>query len=406
MNILALNCSSTRIKYKLYDANDNFRLLSRGSAEKIGETHSLLIQQVTGHKEITISASFAEHCTAIRELLGILIHDPSSPINTFDQIDAVGHKILNGGEKLVSPAIIDDSIIETIRHCGKFAPIHSRPNLIGLEEARKLIPLAEHIAVFDTALHRTLPPKAYLYAMPIEYYEKYGVRKYGFGGICHGYVANRAAEQMHQNLDEIKLITCHLGKSCSITAFQNGKSIDTSMGLTPLEGLLMESRCGDIDPSVILHLLEARHLYPTEIDDLLNRNCGLKGLCGKSDMRKVLELVEKSDPHAVTALAAFVYRVQKYIGAYIAALNGLDAIAFTGGIGENCPAVRSRIMENFCYVNAVIDPEKNENNEAVFSDENSKVRLMNIPENDEMIIAKQTLETITKTKAVSAGNWG
>ena len=397
MNILALNCSYTSIKYKLYDADDNFKLLSKGSAEKIGETHSLLRQQVTGHKEITVPSSFPEHCTAIRELLSILIHDPSSPINRFGQIDAVGHKILSGGEKLKAPVIIDDCVMEKIRQSGKFSPIHCRPNIVTVEEVRKLIPHAEHIALFDTALHQTLPPKAYLYGLPIEYYEKYGVRKYGFGGIKHGYVAARSADQMQQRLEDIKLITCHLDNSCSITAFQNGKSIDTSMGLTPLEGLLMESRCGDMDPSVILHLLEARHLYPTEIDDLLNRNCGLKGLCGKSDMRDVLALIEKCNLHAKTALDVFIYRIQKYIGAYIAALNGLDAIAFTGGIAENCPVIRSRIMENFCYMQAIIDHDKNEKNEKVFSDNDSAVCLMNIPENEEMIIAKQTHEMVTKT---------
>ncbi|MBW8015320.1 MAG: acetate/propionate family kinase [Planctomycetes bacterium] len=398
MNILALNCDSTSIKYKLYDAGDDFRLISKGRAEKIGETHSLLKQQISGHKEITVACSFPEHCAATRELLGILIHDPSSPINRYHQIDAVGHKIMSGGEKLKSPVVIDDSVMEIIRESGKFAPIHSRPNIVSVEEARQLIPYAEHVAIFDTALHQTLPPKAYLYGLPIEYYEKYGVRKYGFGGIKHGYVAARAADQMQQSLENIKLITCHLGKSCSITAFQNGKSIDTSMGLTPLEGLMMGSRSGDMDPSVILHLLEARHLYASEIDDLLNRNCGLKGLCGKSDMRDVLALVEKNDPHAKTALDAFVYRVQKYIGAYIAALNGLDAIVFTGGIGENCPTVRSRIMENFGYIKAIVDHEKNEENEKVFSAVDSNICLMNIPENEEMIIAKQTYEMLTKLK--------
>jgi len=398
MNILALNCGSTSIKYKLFDTENNFRLISSGIAEHIGETHSLLRQQVTGHNEITVTASFPEHCSAARELLGIVINDPSSPIQSYDQIDAVGHKILNGGEKLKAPVKIDSNIMETIRQAGKFSPIHCRPNIVCVEESRQIIPNAKHIAVFDTALHHSLPPKAFLYGLPIEYYEKYRVRKYGFGGINHEYVANKAAEQMDRRLEDIKLITCHLGRSCSITAFQNGESIDTSSGLTPLEGLITGSRCGDMDPSVILHLLEARHLYATEIDDLLNRNCGLKGLCGKSDMRQVLELVEKSDLHAKTALDAFIYRIQKYIGSFIAALNGLDAIVFTGGIGENSPVIRSRIMENFCYMSAIIDHMKNENNEAVFSADESKIRMMNIPANEELIIANLTHEIAAKAK--------
>lgn len=399
MITLALNCSYTSIKYKLYDVNNNnFKLLSKGSAEHIGETHSLLRQQVTGSNEAAVAASLPEHCIATRELLDMMVQDASSPINRYDQIDAVGHKIFNGGEKLKSPVVIDDSVMETVRQCGKFSPIHSRPNILSVEESRQIIDHTEHIAVFDTALHESIPPKAYLYGLPIEHYEKHGVRKYGFGGICHEYVANQAADQMQRSLSDIKLITCHLGKSCSITAFQGGKSIDTSMGLTPLEGLIMETRCGDMDPSVILYLLEARHLYSTEIDDMLNRKSGLKGLCGKSDMRDILTLVENGNIRAKDALDAFVYKVQKYIGAYIAALNGLDTIAFTGGIAENCPAIRRMIMENFSYVGAKIDHEKNKKNEKVFSAKKSKINLMNIPENEELIITKQTCELLERLR--------
>lgn len=399
MNILALNCRSTSIKYKLFDTNNNFAVMATGRAEKIGETHSLLRQQITGHKEIVIQTSFPEHCVAINKLVSIMVHDPSSPIDNYDQIDAVGHKILNGGEKLTAPVVINNSVMETIRHMGKFAPLHSRPNFVGVEEARNLFPSAQHIAVFDSALHQTLPPRAYLYGLPIEYYEKYGVRKYGFGGINHGYIAQCAAEQMQIPLEDLKLITCHLGSNCSVTAFKSGKSIDTSMGLTPLEGLMTPLRSGDIDPAVILHLLEARHLYPTEIDDLLNRNCGLKGLCGKSDMQDILDLAQKNDANAINALEVFVYRIQKYIGAFVATLNGLDAIAFTGSIGENYPVLRNMIMGNFCYLMASIDSEKNENNEKIFSDVNSKICLMNIPENEEMVIAEQTYEIMRKSTA-------
>jgi acetate kinase len=398
MNILSLNCRSTSIKYKLFDSNDNFKVIAKGRAEKIGETHSLLRQQITGHQEITVPGSFPEHCIALKELLGILIHDATSPINSFDEIDVIGHKILNGGEKLTEPTIIDDSVMNTIRHSGKFAPLHCRPNIIGVEEAKNLFPSALHIAIFDSALHKTLPAKAYLYGLPIEYYEKYGVRKYGFEGIKHGYVANCAAKQMQKPLEDLKLITCHLSSSCSVTAFQFGKSIDTSMGLTPLEGVMMPSRCGDMDPAVLLHLLEARHLYPTEIDDLLNRNCGLRGLCGKDDIRDVLDLAEKEDRHAKTALEVFIYRIQKYIGAFVAALNGLDAIVFTGTIAEYCPQVRQRIMENFCYLGAAIDKQKNENNETIISDDDSKVCVMNIAANEELVIAKQTYEAAEKAK--------
>ncbi len=396
MYILTLVCGSASIKYKLFDTEDNFRVIAKGQAEKIGETHSLLRQQITGHQEIIVYSSFPEHCIAIRELLAILIHDPSSPINNYDDISAVGHMVIHGGEKFKTPVVIDDDLIESLRKPGKFNPLCSRPNLVSIEEARHIFPQAQHIAVFDTALHQTLQPKAFLYGLPIEYYEKYGVRKYGFGGINDGYVAACAAGQLQNPLEDIKLITCHLSSRCSVTAFLSGKSIDTSMGLSSLEGLMTPSQCGDMDPSVLLHLLEARHLYPTEIDDLLNRNCGLKGLCGKNDMGDVLDLIEKNDTHAKNALDVFIYRIQKYIGAYIAAMNGLDAIVFTGEIGEAYPVIRKRVMENFSYMNAMVDDKKNENNEKVFSTNDSKVCLMNIPENEEIIIAKQTYEITEK----------
>jgi acetate kinase len=258
------------------------------------------------------------------------------------------------------------------------------------------------VAVFDTAVHQTLESKAFLYALPIEYYEKYKIRKYGFHGINHSYVANEAARILAKPLNGLKVITCHLGSGCSITAFEQGRSIDTSMGLTPLEGLVMGSRCGDLDPSIVLYLIDVLGLQVEQVRDLLNRKSGLLGLCGHNDMRDIIEMAEKGDKRAQVAIEVFVYRIQKYIGAYAAALNGVDVIVFTGGIGENSPQIRTRITDNFSYLGAKIDSAKNEDNENILSSDDSVVRLMSIPANEEMLIAQQAYTIITR----NAGNKG
>jgi len=397
MKIMALNCGSSSVKCKLYDVDKDFDIIFKATVERVGHSHSLLTLSIKGHEDITVEGFFPEHWTALKELFKALVESPACPIGTKNEITAVGHRIVNGGEKFSNPVVIDDEVMEAIRQAGRFAPLHSRPNILGIEESRQILSNVPQVAVFDTALHHSLPPKAFLYGLPIEYYENYGVRKYGFHGINHGYVAQEAAKLLQRPLEDLKVITCHLGSGCSLTAFENGKSIDTSMGLTPLEGVVMPTRCGDIDPSVVLHLLEARHLYPTEIDDLLNRNSGLKGLCGKSDMRDIIDLIGQGDSRAKTAIDVFVYRIQKYIGSYVAALNGIDAIVFTGGIGENNPFLRQRIMDNFCYLDARVDEDKNEKNDTMFSAKKSRISLLNICANEELIIAKQVQSLLEKT---------
>ena len=286
--------------------------------------------------------------------------------------------------------MIDADVLENIKEAAKFAPLHCQANVTGIEVAQELWPDLPQVAVFDTAAHAAMPPKAFLYGIPLKYYEKYHIRKYGFHGINHSYVAHEAAKMMAKPLEILKLITCHLGNGCSITAFEKGRSIDNSMGLTPLEGLVMGSRSGDIDPAAVLYLMDKEGLKTTEMTDLLNTKSGLLGLCGKSDMRDILAAAEKGDKASQTAIEIFVYRIQKYIGAFMAALNGADALVFTGGIGENSPYIRACIADNLSFAGALINKQKNENNETIFSNKKSRLLLMNIPANEEKAIAEQT----------------
>jgi acetate kinase len=294
--------------------------------------------------------------------------------------------------------LVDQSVKNAIKNNSKYAPLHNPLNLAGIEICERLFPGVPNIAVFDTALHQTIPAKAYLYGLPIELYEKHNIRKYGFQGISHGYVAREAARILNKDLNILKIITCHLGNGSSITAFKNGKSVDTSMGLTPLEGLVMATRCGDIDPSIVVHLMDEISLGFEQVRDLLNKKSGLIGLCGQSDMRNIIEQAKKGNKKAQTAIEIFVYRIQKYMGAYIAALNGIDAIVFTAGIGENSPLIRKRILANFQYLGLRIDEARNEENQAVFSTDDSKVYAITIPTNEERAIADLAYDILAQKK--------
>ncbi len=349
-----INAGSSSIKYCLFDSSKNEKPLLKGVEERV-----------------------SDHRKSMQVIL--------EKVSQF-QIDAVGHRVVHGGEKLKQPTLITEEVIEQIREAGRFVPLHCPPNLIGIEAAKKL--RLPQVAVFDTAAHAKMPFKAFLYAIPEKLYAEHHIRKYGFHGINHLYVAQQAEKYLSKN--ETKIITCHLGNGCSITAFENGVSIDTSMGLTPLEGLVMGSRCGDIDPSVVFFLNEVVGLKTDQIVDLLNKKSGLIGLCGKSDMRDIIAQAEQGDQWSHIAIELFVYRIQKYIGAYIAALNGVDAIVFTAGIGENSAYIRERVLKNFSYVGVVMDPEKNQHNETLFSADHSKIKLLRIPANEELVIAQQT----------------
>lgn len=377
MKILVINSGSSSIKFALFDTKKNI-FLKKGVAERIGEQKSL-IRDDQKQREMALP----DHRVAMHAILDQM----------GEEIEGVGHRVVHGGETLKEPILITEEVISQIKEASKFAPLHNEPNLIGIEVARKVLPTVSHVAIFDTAAFASLDSKAFIYGIPLEFYERYKIRRYGFHGINHSYVAKESTKLLGKSG---KIITCHLGSGCSITAFENGKSKDTSMGLTPLEGLMMSTRSGDIDPSIILYLIDVLGLQTKEITDLLNKKSGLFGLCGKKDMRDIISLCRVGNPQAKIALEIFIYRIQKYIGAYIAALNGVDAITFTGGIGENDPFIREKILSNFSYVDAFIDKERNQENAAIFSAAFSKVALLNIAANEELVIAEETAFVLQK----------
>lgn len=369
MKILALNSGSSSIKYRLFDSDRNFQLLEHGIAERIGLKNSTISRSKDNQPVSKEDISLPDHRKAMQALF-------STEDKALHEIGAVGHRIVHGGEKFKGPTRINQAVLKDIKELAQFAPLHSEPNIVGIEALQELLPDIPHIAVFDTSTHASMEPKAFLYGIPFEYYEKYKIRKYGFHGINHAYVALEAAKLLKKPLEALKIVTCHLGNGCSISAFEKGKSIDNSMGFTPLEGVIMGTRCGDLDPSVVLYLFEKFGLQIDEAKDLLNRKSGLLGLCGSSDMRDIIALEKTGNKLAQIAIATFVYRIQKYIGAYVAALNGVDAIVFTGGIGENSPDIRARIMQNFSYLGAH--------------------SLLTIPANEELSIAQQTYQMLHK----------
>lgn len=364
MKILVINSGSSSIKYALLDTERHDEIF-KGKVERIGER-----------------GAPSDHLAAM-DLLFEKIDQKS-----LSEIEAVGHRVVHGGEKFRSPTVINQAVIAQIREVGRFVPLHCLPNLIGIEAAQKRLPSIPHVAVFDTAAFVNLERKAFLYGLPVELYEKHHIRRYGFHGINHSYIAQKVAQILER--EKIKLISCHLGNGCSMTAFENNHPIDTSMGLTPLEGLMMGSRCGDIDPTIILYLIDLLGFTTEEVTELLNKKSGLFGLCGSNDMRDIHRMAENGDLQAKIAIELFVYRIQKYMGAYIAALGGVDVIAFTGGIGENDAEIRESIISNFGYIGAYSGKAKNQKHETIFSTDDSKVILMNIKANEERVIAGQT----------------
>jgi acetate kinase len=388
MKILALNSGSSSIKYRLLDSNHDFQLLEQGEAERIGQNSSSITQIKENKSESKQNISLQNPRQAMHALF------PKGD-QTLSAIEAVGHRIVHGGEKFKNPVLINKEVLNEIKELAQFAPLHSEPNIAGIEALQELLPDVPHVAVFDTSAHANLLPKAFLYGIPIEYYEKYRIRKYGFHGINHSYIAQEAARLIKKPLEALKIITCHLGNGCSISAFELGKSIDNSMGFTPLEGVVMGTRCGDLDPSVVLYLFEKCGLQTDQIKELLNKKSGLLGLCEKSDMRDIISKAGEGDKYSQLAIDVFVYRIQKYIGAYVAALNGCDAIVFSGGIGENSSYIRNLIVKNFSYLGVYAQAEKNENNDHIFSDNHSSLYLMTIPANEEREIAKQTYQLLS-----------
>ncbi|SDL89495.1 acetate/propionate family kinase [Halarsenatibacter silvermanii] len=391
MKILVLNCGSSSVKYQLIDISSEEALVN-GIVERIGIEGSFLEQEI-GSEEIQIEKEVEDHSQAINLVINTLLDDEKGYLEDIEEISAVGHRVVHGGEKFSESVEITGEVIEQIEEVSDLAPLHNPPNLAGIRVCRDLLPNISQVAVFDTSFHQTMPEKAYMYALPYEYYEEYGVRRYGFHGTSHKYVARRAAALMERDIEDLNIITCHLGNGASLAAVKEGSSVDTSMGLTPLEGLVMGTRCGDIDPAIVPFLQKREDLSPEEIDDVMNKNSGMLGLSGISnDARDIEEAAEEGDERAKLTEDVFCYRVKKYIGAYAAAMGGLDCVVFTAGIGENSVTMREKILKDLDFLGLEIDDKANQirGEEKIITNPNSETAAAVIPTNEELMIARDT----------------
>ena len=399
MKILVLNCGSSSIKYKLFDMTSG-EVMAQGGIEKIGLPGSFLKLTDKDGKKVILDKDIPGHQEGIEFILSVLTDEKYGCIKEYKEIDAVGHRVVHGGEKFASSVRIDQEVIDKIIECSDLAPLHNPANLKGINAMEALIPGIPQVAVFDTAFHQTMPDYAYLYGLPYDLYEKYGVRRYGFHGTSHRYVSHRACEILGVPYESQKIITAHVGNGGSIAAVKDGKCIDTSMGLTPTEGLLMGTRCGDVDPGAIPFIMEKENLDAAGLSTLINKKSGVAGLSGvSSDMREIEAAVAAGDPKATMALNVYNYRIKKYIGAYAAAMGGCDILVWTGGVGENQWATRRVVCENMEYMGMKLDVEKNEGmrgEEMVISTPDSKVTIIVVPTDEEYMIASDTLEILDK----------
>jgi acetate kinase len=400
MKILVLNCGSSSIKYQLLDM-ENESVMASGLAERIGETQGKLTHiklPDTPHQSVVIQEEpITDHKNGMFKVIELITDKEHGIVDDASQISAVGHRVVHGGERFQAPTLIDDDVIKIIEETIPLAPLHNPANLMGIEVARSMIPQAPQVAIFDTAFHQTMPPRAYHYSLPYEYYEQLGVRRYGFHGTSHSYVAKEAAKLMGRPLDELNLMTIHLGSGASTCAIENGKSVDTSMGMTPVAGIIMGTRSGNIDPGIIFYLAKSKGMTLEELDYVLTHESGLKGICGFNDMRDIHQKASEGDQRAQLALDMFVYRIKKYIGNYLAILGHLDGIVFTAGIGEHDIDIRRRCCENLERLGIVLDPERNKiehEGPLRISKLESPVQIWVIPTNEELEIAQQTRELI------------
>ncbi len=396
MKILVINCGSSSLKYQLIDSETE-EWLAKGLCERIGIDGRIVYTPAGGEKEIKESP-MPDHTNAIKLVLEYLTNDKTGVLKSLDEIGAVGHRIVHGGEKFASSVVINDEVIKAIEECNDLAPLHNPANLIGIDACRKLMPSTPMVAVFDTAFHQTMPEKAYLYGLPSSYYEKYKIRRYGFHGTSHSFVSKRCADVLGKKYEDLKIIVCHLGNGASVSAVKNGKCVDTSMGLTPLEGLIMGTRSGDLDPAILEFIAKKENLDITGVMNILNKKSGVYGMSGNlsSDFRDLEDAHNEGNKLATQALEAFCYRTAKYVGAYVAAMNGVDAICFTAGIGENAGIVRSMVCEYLGYLGITIDEEKNKirGEEVIFSTPDSRVKTLIIPTNEELAIARETVALV------------
>ena len=397
MKILVVNCGSSSIKYQLINM-ENEKLMAKGYLEKIGLPDSFLTHNVNGEKH-KIEKVVKNHEEGIKLVLEQLTHPEYGVITNLNEIGAVGHRVLHGGEKLSDSVLITDEVIDVIKDCIPLGPLHNPAQLKGIEACKEVMKNIPMVAVFDTAFHQTLPKKAYLYAIPYEYYEKYSIRKYGFHGTSHRLVSKRAAELVNKPIEDLKIITCHLGQGASLCAVKGGKSVDTSMGFTPLAGVPMGTRSGDIDPSIVTFLMKKENLTPDEMDTILNKKSGKLGVSGVSpDDRDVEAAIKEGNERAKLAIDTFVYQVIGYIGRFAAQMDGVDVITFAGGVGENGIEVRKQICDSLSFLGIKIDEEKNncKGEEIEISTPDSKVKVFVVPTNEELTIAKDTMEVVSK----------
>ncbi len=395
MNVLVINCGSSSLKYQLIDSQTE-AVLAKGLCERIGIDGRLVYEKAGCDKEVT-EAAMPTHKQAIQLVLDALVNPTTGAIADLTAIDAVGHRVVHGGEKFATSTVLTEEVISVIEECNDLAPLHNPANLIGIRACQELMPNVPMVAVFDTAFHQTMPEIAYMYGLPYEYYEKYSVRRYGFHGTSHSYVSKRAADILGKDYSELKTIVCHLGNGASICAVNGGKSVDTSMGLTPLEGLIMGTRSGDVDPSILDFIAQKENLTLSEVMNVLNKKSGVEGISGvSSDFRDLAAAAKEGNHRAELAIDAFAYRVVKYIGAYVAAMNGVDAICFTAGLGENDAATRAKIVANLEYLGIAIDEEANSirGKEVVISTADSKVKVLTIPTNEELAICRETVALV------------
>lgn len=396
MKVLVLNCGSSSIKYQFIDTESKIAL-AKGMVERIGMSSAVLTHTPHDREKIRIVGEILDHSIAIEYVIAVLLSPNHGVIKDKKEIQAVGHRVVHGGETFSGSVLITDQMMKALKDNIELAPLHNPPNIKGIQATKDHLPNTPQVGVFDTAFHVKMPPRAYLYGIPYELYKKYKIRRYGFHGTSHRYVSERAAQFLGKPLDQLKIITAHLGNGCSMAAVDCGKSVDTTMGFTPLEGLIMATRSGDIDPSVILYIMAKEELSLSEANTLLNKHSGLIGISGESsDMREIEEAVGEGNKKAKYAFDVFTYRIKKYVGAYTAAMGGLDALVFTGGIGENSIMVRHDVCSNMDFLGINFDDEANKNvhGECVISSGQSKVKVLRIPTNEELVIALDTEEIV------------
>ncbi len=396
MNILVINCGSSSLKYQLLNMNDE-SVLASGLVERIGIEGAQLKHEIPGRDKEVIKTPMNDHKDALGHVLEAITHAEYGAIKDLKEINAIGHRVVHAGEKYAASVVIDEDVIKALEECIELAPLHNPPNLMGIEAMQELLVGVPNVAVFDTAFHQTMPASSYIYALPYELYEKYGVRRYGFHGTSHKYVSQRAAEMLGKDIKDLKLVTCHLGNGASLAAIEGGKVVTTSMGFTPLEGLVMGTRCGDIDPAIVTYVMNKEGLSPKEMDNLLNKKSGVLGVSGvSSDFRDIENAAAEGNERAQLALDAFDQRVTQYIASYAATMGGVDAVIFTAGLGENSIDNREAICKNLGFMGVELDAEKNNvrGKDTVVSTDSSKVKVMVVPTNEELMIARDTLELV------------